>query len=260
MPGGSGYKTALRDPCVELDASGKKLGKKDEGGLEGFPEFATALISTLRSGDGQQRVVVLEELCLRGNQLGNDSFEPLAEIVKLAAGDLKDLDLSENDFVIESELDVLAWERFLSSFSGCFVLRRWDLSGNPLGTKGFEILAKMYGREAPLELLLDKGFTKDEDAVESTSEDGLMMMESTKTTALRTRRASNAREFATESTPYKTPTKAAFQSSKVFRQGKLWSIYCDTDNSTYSHFSLGVSSEREHFAVKDRPSWQRRPC
>ena len=192
---------------------------KEEWEPEGFPEFAAALISTLRPTDDQQRVVVLEELCLRGNQLRTDSLVSLAEIVRLAAGDLRDLDLSENELVVESESDVLAWEQFLSSLSRCFVLRRLDLSGNSLGVKGFEILAKMYEREAPLELPRHSVPTNDEDTVEDTSDEGLTINEGSRSTPLQ-RRASNARELAADAIAHKTPTKAALHSNKALRPGK----------------------------------------
>ena len=226
LPGGPGFKAALRDPCVELDASGKKLGKDiskknshDDGDeLDGWSELTSALILTLRS---TEKVVVLEELCLRGNQLSATSLKDLAEIVELAAGDLRDLDLSENDLVIENEADVQAWERFLSSFARCYVLRRLDLSGNSLGAKGFEVLAKMYGREAPLELSLNSALKRDENLTPSPSEGDLMMLESTKHATLRTRAASNARELAMEGGAHKTPTKSAFYSTKAPRQSEF---------------------------------------
>ena len=224
LPGGPGYKAALRDPYVELDASGKKLAKSNSAqtangnsGSDGFSEVADALLSTLWS---DETVVVLDELSLRGNQLTATSLKALAAIVKLAASDLRDLDLSENNLVIESEADVLAWEQFLSSFSNCCVLRRLDLSGNPLGARGFEVLAKMYGREAPLEPSFNSAMTINEDISPSPSEENLMMREPTKLALLRTRAPSNVRELVKETNAQKTPTKPIVHSVKVSQQSE----------------------------------------
>ena len=254
LPGGPGYKAALRDPYVELDASGKKLGKQSlkqnhdgDDGLDGFSELAAALISTLRS---KEKVVVLEELCLRGNRLRTTALKDLAEIVELAAGDLRDLDLSENDLVIESETDILAWERFLSSFSRCYMLRRLDLSSNSLGAKGFEVLAKMYGKEAPLELQFNSRTRMNEDITPSPSDEDLVMLESTKPATLRTRAASNARELAMEGNTHRTPTKIAFRSTKTPRQSEFSSISASWQEFTKGYTRSRVASKGKFIAIQ----------
>ena len=92
-------------------------------------------------------MVQLEELCLKGNELTALSLRPLAKVIALASKDLRDLDISENLFRIISSEDAAAWEEFLEAFSECCVLRRIDFSGNALGPKAFEVLARVYGRE-----------------------------------------------------------------------------------------------------------------
>ena len=94
----------------------------------------------------------MEELSLKGNQLTTDSLVLIGKIVSLAAHDLKDLDLSDNLITVFTARDAAAWGFFLSSFSRCCVLRRVDLGGNGLGPKAFEILARVYGKEDPLDL------------------------------------------------------------------------------------------------------------
>ena len=92
-------------------------------------------------------MVHLEELCLKGNELTALSLRPLAMVIGLASRDLRDLDISENLFTITSNEDAAAWEEFLEAFSECYVLRHIDFSGNALGPKAFEILARVYSRE-----------------------------------------------------------------------------------------------------------------
>jgi len=145
IPPGSSYKTALRDPCVDLDVSGKLL---TDGG---FVEVAEALVKSIQYHDEHGQVVKLEEVCLKGNELTASSLKPLAKVVALAADDLRDLDLSENRISITTSDDAAAWEEFLEAFSSCCVLRRIDFSGNNLGSKAFEVLAKVYGQEKSLD-------------------------------------------------------------------------------------------------------------
>ncbi|KAL8917099.1 MAG: hypothetical protein Q9208_008138 [Pyrenodesmia sp. 3 TL-2023] len=145
IPPGTGFKAALRDPIVELDVTGKALGE------EGFHEVATALITALEHDGQHGRVLLLEELCLKDNKLNAVSLPALAEILRLAACDIRDLDLSDNDFAITNSRDADAWQGFLESIGDCYQLRRIDLSGNKLGPKAFEVLAKVYSREPAIE-------------------------------------------------------------------------------------------------------------
>ncbi|MCJ1246378.1 hypothetical protein MMC30_003585 [Trapelia coarctata] len=141
LPPGSSYKTALRDPCVDLDVSGKLLTD------DGFVEVTEALVKSIQYQDDNGRVLKLEEVWLKGNELTASSLKPLAKVVALAWDDLRDLDLSENRITISTSEDAAAWEEFLQSFSSCCVLRRIDFSGNNLGSKAFEVLARVYGKE-----------------------------------------------------------------------------------------------------------------
>ena len=141
VPPGSNHKSALRDPCVDLDVSGKALTD------EGCEEIANALITALTYNDEHGRVVQLEEVCLRGNELTALSLRPLAKVIALASKDLRDLDISENLIRIATNEDAAAWEEFLEAFTECCVLRRIDFSGNALGPKAFEILARVYSRK-----------------------------------------------------------------------------------------------------------------
>jgi len=132
---------------VELDVSGRSLSS------EGFMEVATALVKSIGYEGDHGKVVRLEELCLKDNKLDASCLQALGKVVKFAAGDLRDLDLSGNLFSITTYEEVAAWEEFLSSFSECCVLRRIDFTGNALGPRAFEILAKVYGREPPVDMI-----------------------------------------------------------------------------------------------------------
>lgn len=141
-----GSKAALRDPVVELDASGRALTS------EGLCEVASALTRSIRYEDENGKVVRLEELCLKDSQLETRSLSHLSQIVSLAAHDLRDLDISNNLITVTTDDDVRLWEDFLTSFSGCCVLRRIDFSGNALGHRAFEVLARVYGRQRSVDL------------------------------------------------------------------------------------------------------------
>ena len=132
---------------MEIDVSRRVL--TDEGLLEA----ANALITSAVYDDEHGKVVVLEELGLKGNQLTARSLWALSRVVALAAHDLRDLDLSDNSISIVTTEEAAAWKVFLESFSRCCVLRRVDLSGNPLGPQAYEILARVYGKEEPFDLL-----------------------------------------------------------------------------------------------------------
>ncbi|KAL8655598.1 MAG: hypothetical protein Q9226_002981 [Calogaya cf. arnoldii] len=148
IPPGTASKSALRDPIVELDVTGKSLGQ------EGFQEVAGALTRSLEYHGDLGRVVQLEELCLKANKLNTACLPALAQIIRHASHELRDLDISDNAFTITTTHDADAWEDFLESFADCCVLRRIDLSGSPLPSKVFEILARVYSREPAIESLL----------------------------------------------------------------------------------------------------------
>ena len=117
----------MRDPVVELDVTGKCLGG------DGFREIAGALVESIGYHGEQGRVVRLEELCLRDNKLDAKCLVDLGQVLRRAADDLRDLDLSGNSISIITDDDTAAFEYFLRSFAECYLLRRVDFSGNPLG-------------------------------------------------------------------------------------------------------------------------------
>ena len=120
-------KAALRDPVVELDVTGKRLGN------DGFHEIASALVKSIQFNGDQGRVVRLEELCLRDNKLDADCLRDLGLVITLATHDLEDLDISNNSISVVTNKDMASFEYFLRSFANCYKVRRVDLSGNKLG-------------------------------------------------------------------------------------------------------------------------------
>lgn len=148
IPPGIGSKAAIRDPIVELDVSGRRLTS------EGLLEFAPALLKSIEHNNENGKTVRLEELCLRESQIDSRALLHLARIISLAAHDLRDLDLSENQITVTTHEEVAAWGAFLNAFSNCCVLRRIDLSGNLLGPRAFEVLARVYANENPVDLML----------------------------------------------------------------------------------------------------------
>lgn len=138
---------ALRDPYVELNVSGKKLTDA------GFAEIAAAL-STLDYYEVENgKLVRLQALHLAGNELTAGSLPALTRIIRDSAAELRDPDLSGNAIGVSCVEDALAWEEFLGSFRNCSVLRWLDLGGNALGSWAFEILARVYADEEPLDLV-----------------------------------------------------------------------------------------------------------
>lgn len=121
---------------------------------EGFAEVASALIESLKYDGDQGRVVRLEELCLTNNLLSATSLQALSPIIRLAANDLRDLDLSENNITINTEAEVAIWEDFLTSFRDCCVLRRVDFSQNALGPRAFEVMTRVYAKQEAVDLVL----------------------------------------------------------------------------------------------------------
>ena len=152
IPPGTGSKSALRDPVVELDVTARALGP------DGFAEAANGLIQALehhdRGKDG--KVLQLEELCLKTNRLDATCLPALVRIVRLAASDLRDLDLSDNLIEVNDAVGDKAWQDFLEAFATCCMLRRLDLSGNALGTKAFEVLARVYTREPGIDCFISE--------------------------------------------------------------------------------------------------------
>ena len=140
MTTGTSGKAAARDPTLELDISGKKLTD------DGFAEFAQDLIDcmTFRDGEHPDGAAKLIELHLQDNKLSVKSLSKLTEVVVLATGDLRELDLSSNDIQVSTPEDKVVWEAFLKSFKDCFVLKKLDIGNNQLGFVGVETLARVY--------------------------------------------------------------------------------------------------------------------
>lgn len=111
----------------------------------GFAEVIDTLLECLQTRDEDpQGIGHLIELHLKCNDLTAESLPKLGQAVMLSSHYLRDLDLSDNNIQISSAADKKAWGVFLGSFKHCYMLKRLNLSGNPLGTAGLEILAKIY--------------------------------------------------------------------------------------------------------------------
>ena len=151
IPPALGSKAALRDPVLEIDLRSKQLTDA------GFLELSEGLKKALQYNEPDGRVVLLEEFCLKANKLTLASLECLTQIMPLVTDDLRDLDLSDNLISVNDPDDVIPWEAFLISLSQCCVLRRLDFSGNELGTKGFEVLSRVYAKEKPIDIDLLEG-------------------------------------------------------------------------------------------------------
>ena len=148
LPPAAGSKAALRDPTIELDISSKALTDR------GCAEVTEGLIQTYLGNHKDNDILWLEELNLSDNKITPCSLWSLSRVIRLAQDHLRDLDLSKNELCIRSPEDARCWDYFLRSLSECCVLRRIDFSGNDLGCKGFEILARSYSQEPPVDFVL----------------------------------------------------------------------------------------------------------
>ena len=126
---------------LELDLANKALGDLC------LQSVANALVQSIKYGSEQGRITILEELSLNHNRLTTQALAALTRVLQVSAGELRDLDLSYNVIEVNTDEEALIFERFLYSFSGCYTLRRIDLSGNELGPKAFEVLARVYGQQ-----------------------------------------------------------------------------------------------------------------
>jgi len=104
------------------------------------------LIACLKFRDPEhpQGVVRLNELHLQSNNLTTKCLQKLSIVVRLSEGDLRELDLSANKIAITVSEDIHIWETFLEAFKGCYVLKKLDFSQNTLGSRGIEILTRVY--------------------------------------------------------------------------------------------------------------------
>ena len=121
---------------------------------DAFGEIVDALTRAISYSDNNGRVAKVEELCLKGNQLTVRSLRLLAQVIGQSALDIRDLDVSNNNIAVNSRQDAEDWGIFLTALDGCCVLRRIDLSNNILGSKAFEILARLYLRRRLFEWCL----------------------------------------------------------------------------------------------------------
>lgn len=119
-------------------------------GGDGFREIAGALVESIDYYGEHGRVVRLEELCLRDNKLDAKCLVDLGHVLRRAADDLRDLDLSSNSISIFTDDDAAAFEYFLRSFAECYVLRRVDFSGNPLGMSRDVADRRLLARRTPI--------------------------------------------------------------------------------------------------------------
>ncbi|KAI9722894.1 MAG: hypothetical protein M1812_001342 [Candelaria pacifica] len=150
IPPKSGSNAAMRDPFVELNVVGKHLSD------EGFLPVVNGLFAAYTYTQGSP-ILHLEELHLADNNLTARCLISLSAVIRLGAGDLQDIDLSHNNISVFSDDDVFAWESFLTALKDCSVLRRLNLSGNPLGPRAFEVLVRAYSREDSLDLSTSVG-------------------------------------------------------------------------------------------------------
>lgn len=124
---------------IDLKAPGKDLG--DEGVIalcEGLEQAITTF-----EGDA---AFALEDLNLSNNGITTAALPKLARVVAFAKLDLKTLDLSENAICVSTATEAAAWSTFLHSFGRCRKLRHLDLSGNELGERAMEVLARIHTR------------------------------------------------------------------------------------------------------------------
>lgn len=113
---------------------------------EGFGQFIDDLIECIKFRDREHPdgAAKLVEFILNENELSVKSLPKLAEVVALSAGDLRELDISNNEIRIQTPEDKVAWQMFLESFKHCYMLKKLDLGSNELGLAGMEVLARVY--------------------------------------------------------------------------------------------------------------------
>lgn len=123
---------------------------------DGFMLLADGLQNALSTcGD-----LVLVDFNISDNALTTRSLARLAPIIHHSRFSLQTLDLSGNNITVTTKHEARDWEAFLSSFKSCMALRRVDFSHNiNLGSWAFEILARVYNREKPVDPLRPCGNT-----------------------------------------------------------------------------------------------------
>jgi hypothetical protein len=138
---------------IDKDATIHKLDLKVPSKAltdEGFSLLAHGLQNALNTCQD----LALVDLNLTDNELTTCSLARLAPLIHASRHTLQTLDLSNNNFKVSTSIEAQEWLVFLQSFRSCMTLRRLDLSNNPsLGSQAFEVLARVYSREPPVEPL-----------------------------------------------------------------------------------------------------------
>ncbi|OAX80743.1 hypothetical protein ACJ72_04917 [Emergomyces africanus] len=142
VPPGLGSRAAARDPHVEIDLTGKELTD------DGFDIFVDGLINCIKYRDQEHPngIVQLTELVVKGNVLTIASMKKLGHVVALSGECLTQLDISNNQISVLSREQREDWQAFLESFQVCYVLKKIDFGGNPLGGAGFDVFARVYAQ------------------------------------------------------------------------------------------------------------------
>jgi hypothetical protein len=96
--------------------------------------------------------VRLLELNLSNTALTSRSLRRLAEVIRLSAHNITDIDVSDNKIFINTEQDEDDWQEFLQSFQKCRLMRRLVLSGNNFQKPvAFEIFARVYSQHISID-------------------------------------------------------------------------------------------------------------
>ncbi|KKZ60905.1 hypothetical protein EMCG_00666 [[Emmonsia] crescens] len=125
IPPGLGSRAGARDPHVEIDLTAKELTD------DRFAAFVDDLINCIQYRDEEHPngIIRLTELVVKGNALTVASVKKLGHVVALSSDCLTQLNISDNR---------------ISSLKGCYVLKKIDFAGNPLGGAGFDVLARVF--------------------------------------------------------------------------------------------------------------------
>ncbi|KAB8229778.1 uncharacterized protein BDW43DRAFT_321816 [Aspergillus alliaceus] len=196
LPDGHGFKAAARDPTLEIDISNKNLTDKD------LSLFIDDLLECIR-----RDLAKVTEFHIQRNNLTIQSLPMLGEVIALNAGELRELDISNNNINVNpTSEDKEAWCKFLSSFRNCYMVKKLDLSGNPLGSVGMENLARVYIK-SDLDFLED-----DAEAIVEPKHDERSLIEDTTVTKVTTGKENEG------STRGSRPAKSPNKGKKTLRQ------------------------------------------
>lgn len=117
-------------------------------GDEGIKLVCEALYEAITTN-----VLKLEGLHISDNEITPAGLLHLGMVIRAAANQLRDLDLSNNKIGATNKKETVLLERFWIDIGEVRQLIRLDLSGNPLGNaRSMEVLLRCYSRELPLEM------------------------------------------------------------------------------------------------------------